>query len=190
MKTYFKSVILTAIVLFLFIISFVIGFMLTLDKAKIKTKEQLRGKNITEIAYINNDFSQRINKDTIFVVRKYFRGCGHIIEQKSNIDKDFVGLNKQEFKKLFSGWEIEAFNSKYVVISRAFDGYCPNHYIISIKDDRIAVFYSQPVDGELLKMITPIEVKNLPQKDVNDLKKGIVVNSFDDAIKIIEDFGS
>lgn len=190
MKLYFRTAVLTAIIIFLFLISFVVGFTITIEKNKIKSKQQLKGKNITEIAYIKDSFPQRINEDTILVVRKYFKGCGHIIEEKSNISKEFVNMTKEDFKSLFSGWEIDAFNSKYVVISRTFNGYCQNHFIISIKDNRVAIFYSQPVDGDNLKLITPISVDNLPEKEVEDLKKGIVVNSFEDAIKIVEDFGS
>jgi len=190
MKTYIKSVILTAIILFLFIMSYIIGFNLTIDKYSTKTKKQLKGKNITEIAYLENNITTKTDENTIFVVRKYFRGCGHIVEEKSNLGKEYIGMTEDDFKRIFPGWQIEAFNTRYVVISRAFDGYCPNHYIISIKDNRVAIFHSQPVDGELLKLITPIDIKNLPKKDVEDLKRGIVVNSYEDAIKIIEDFGS
>lgn len=190
MKLYFRTAVLTAIIIFLFLISFVAGFTITIEKSKVKTKQQLRGKNVTEIAYIKNDVPYRINEDTILVVRKYFKGCGHIIEEKSNIPKEFINMTKEDFKSLFNGWEINAFNSKYVVISRTFNGYCPNHFIISIKEGRVAIFYSQPVDGDTLKLITPISIDSLPEKEVEDLKKGIIVNSFEDAIKIIEDFGS
>lgn len=80
-------------------------------------------------------------------------------------------MTKEDFKSLFSGWEMNAFNSKYVVISRTFEGYCSNHFIISIKDDRVAIFYSQPVDGDNLKLVTPISIDDLPEKEVEDLKR-------------------
>lgn len=190
MKLYFKTATLTAIVVFLFIVSFAVGFTITLERWKVKSEKDIKGKNVTQIAYINKDIESRIADNTLFVVRKYFKGCGHVIEEKKIVPKEYVGMSKQDFKNMFAGWEIDAFSSKYVVISRVFEGFCPNHFIISIKDGRVAIFYSQPVDGDTLKLITPISIENLPEQEVNDLKKGIVVNSFEDAIKIIEDFGS
>ncbi|WAM31073.1 hypothetical protein [Caldicellulosiruptor naganoensis] len=155
MKLYFKTAILTAIIIFLFLVSFAVGFTITIEKSKIKSKQQLKGKNITEIAYIKDSYPQRIDENTILIVRKYFKACGHIVEEKSNIPQEYFGMVKEDFRRLFSAWEIDAFNSKYVVISRIFEGYCSHHFIVSIKDGRVAIFYSQPVDGDNLKLITP-----------------------------------
>ncbi|MEZ0537008.1 BofC C-terminal domain-containing protein [Caldicellulosiruptoraceae bacterium PP1] len=191
MRTYFKSFIFTAFLIVIFIVSFAIGYTFTINSKQIKTRDELKGKNITEIANIANKSTlQKINNDTVLVLRKYFKKCGHIVEEQSYFDPEYIGLYKTDIQKIYRGWTLEHYSPNYVILSRVFDGLCPNHFIISIKDDRVAIFYSQPRDGETLKLITPIDIKNLSNKQIEDLKNGIVVDTYEQAIKIIEDFGS
>lgn len=117
MKLYFKIVMFIVIIIFLFIVLFVVGFIIILERGKVKFEKDIKGRNVIQIVYINKDIEGRIVDNILFVVRKYFKGCGYVIEEKKLVLKEYVGMLKQDFKNMFVGWEIDVFSFKYVVIS-------------------------------------------------------------------------
>jgi len=187
----FKPYFLITILFCLFIVSFLIGWGLTINKLQYSaTKGSTKTSNISEIVNINTQKELKVNKDTLLITRIFYKKCGHIVEETNYIDEGLIGCNKEDIENFYKGWTLEHFGDDYIIISRIFDALCPNHFIISIKDNKVAVLYSQPVDGNLTKLITPIDIYSLNNNQIEDLKKGIIVDTFEDALKIIEDFGS
>lgn len=78
--------------------SFAVGFTITLERGKVKSEKDIKGRNVTQIAYINKDIEGRIADNTLFVVRKYFKGCGHVIEEKKLVPKEYVGCQNRTLK--------------------------------------------------------------------------------------------
>ena len=61
-------------------------------------------------------------------------------------------------------------------------------YILRAYNGHIAVFYGDIIDSPGIE--TTIEIGSLRTVDREKLEKGITVNSYDEVLKLLEDFGS
>lgn len=131
-----------------------------------------------------------IRPGTIIIIEKRYTKCGHTVSTKIDVPIDMVNLNESQLKLAFKGWEITNFLPKKVVLIKEVQTKCINHYILKEKDGLVAVYYQQPINGVSLKEVTPLSVKNLPQKERSRLKEGIKIESPQELAQTLEDLGS
>ena len=79
-------------------------------------------------------------------------------------------------------------SAEEVKLSKDVPGRCNEHYIISIKDQNIAVFTVDSEGKEILKEVTDIPIQYLPKEDVELLEKGIKAYGENELSKILEDY--
>jgi len=69
------------------------------------------------------------------------------------------------------------------------DSYCREHannMFIGIKDGYVAVFYGKPGPKAILKEVTKISVNNIMPQDVEELRRGLVVQSREEMLRTLE----
>nr|WP_092067203.1 BofC C-terminal domain-containing protein [Dendrosporobacter quercicolus]NSL46460.1 BofC C-terminal domain-containing protein [Dendrosporobacter quercicolus DSM 1736]SDL51262.1 BofC C-terminal domain-containing protein [Dendrosporobacter quercicolus] len=100
-----------------------------------------------------------------------------------------IGLNYQEMQKVYSGWTIDKFDDLEVEMTLKVDSFCREHannMFLSIKDGYVAVYYGKPGARAVLKEVTAIPVKHIMPQDIEELKRGLVVNSREELLRTLE----
>jgi len=134
--------------------------------------------------------SSIIRPNAILITEKKYTKCGHVITSRIDIPQDMVNLTESQLKLVYKSWEIKKFSPQEIILSKEIASKCYNHFIIKEKDGFVAVYYQQPIDGISLKEVTPLLVKNLPQKEKERLKEGIKIESQQELAQTLEDLGS
>ncbi|MTI66053.1 MAG: hypothetical protein FH753_05560 [Firmicutes bacterium] len=135
-----------------------------------------------------------IGPNTLIEYVIYYKECGHTTTEIEKATKNIINLNKEEYTKYankkYKNYEIVKFKQDEVILKINKDHLCPEHFIISIKDGKIAV-YGIDDNGEekILKIIDqPIEL--LKKIDQEKLNRGIRVDSEEELNSILQDFTS
>jgi hypothetical protein len=179
------------------ILSFTFGYLNTTSKIKknnitsdIGSYESTKNLDTESNESRNTASNNMLDENTLLITKIYNEGCNHTITEEIRLPQDLVNLTELQFKIAYKEWNIERFTSQEIVISKKVSQKCPKHYVLRVKDGKIAVYYENSINGAYLKEITNICVENLPQKDQQELQKGIFADSDDLLAQLLEDFGS
>jgi len=192
---------------FLFLTAFSIGYYInsaleedtnSFNKINESLKIPDSLKNITNVN-VSNEISEKqtFEDNSIILDESYkikyitlFTICNHRIERDTNLPLVFSGLSKEEFMEKNVGWNLVDIEDKYITLIREINTYCPNHYIISLEGQYIAI-YTYNEDGErVLKEKTDISVHTLTPEDQAILESGIVSDTLEDLEQKLEGFSN
>lgn len=149
-----------------------------------KLKNQVIANDIIE----TNQSETKVSPNAVIYFEKYYKECGHTIIQKEEIEEEEVNKNEEYFKNAYSDWQIKEFSSNEIKLYKELDGNCDKHYLITIQDDKIAVFNIDNDGNLVLKEKTDIPISYLPLEDVELLKQGITANGDSELAQKLEDF--
>ena len=160
---------------------------------EIKKYNELIGSNAINTDYSDeivatNSQNIKLSPNATICFERHYIECGHTIVQKERITEEEVNKDEEYFKTAYSDWNIEKFTAEEVKLSKDVPGRCNEHYIISIKDQNIAVFTVDSEGKEILKEVTDIPIQYLPKEDVELLEKGIKAYGENELSKILEDY--
>ena len=147
-----KSIIISAIIV-LFILGTVIGVLLLKNSLKDEENVEISEQDSEEILdectdeYENmlqdntlveetSTESEKISPNCSIVFRRYYKECGHTIEQYSSIPAELVNKTEEDLQQQYEGWTIEEFSKNQIVLYREFDSECGEHYILREKDGK------------------------------------------------------
>lgn len=117
-----------------------------------------------------------------------YLGCGHIEEAALDLNDTLINLNEEKFKEKFIGWNIKEFSKKNVEIEKEIEGYCYNHFIVKLAENKIVVYRKiNNIDEEIFKE-TDIGEEFLTEEDKLKLKEGIEVYAVENLNSVLEDF--
>ena len=151
--------------------------------------ERIAEKNSTKNEVITTSSSDiKLSPNAVIYFEKHYNDCGHTIIDKEIIDQAEVNKTEDYFKDAYSDWAIEAFNSNEVKLYKELEGTCDKHYLITIKDEHIAIYTVDNGGDNKLKEITDIPIRYLPKEDIELLERGIVANGDNELAKKLEDF--
>ena len=100
-----------------------------------------------------------------------------------------IGLTIHQLQKVYQGWVIDKFDQDEVDMTLKIDSYCREHannMFIGIQDNKIAVFYGKPGSRAIVKEITNISVSSLMPQDIEELQRGMVVQSTEELLRTLE----
>lgn len=123
----------------------------------------------------------------------YYLKCGHNVKKVSAASKDMVNLSKEKFissiNRNHPDWRVTKFSYKNIVIEIDKDQLCPNHYVIGVKDEKIAI-YRIDSEGELVleSVLSDTSITMLKPIDQQKLRDGIIVDSKEEISRILENF--
>lgn len=105
------------------------------------------------------------------------------------IPQEFIGMTKSEIVENYNEWTVTQFSSEEIELERYIELPKPM-YILSIEDGEMVIYYKD-VNGDItVDEKIGIYTDVLPEADVENLKKGIVYESKEDILKILENYDS
>jgi len=147
------------------------------------SSEKNEDKTAGEEDFILNE-NYKIKYITLFSL------CGHRVEREIDLPSVFIGLNEEQFMEKNTGWDLLEISHNTITLKRDIYTYCPQHYIIGLDNQYIAIYvYNE--DGErILKERTDISIDTLTPEDQEILDSGIVADTEDDLEQKLEGFSN
>mgnify|MGYP000076081586 CR=1 FL=1 len=176
--------------------SFLAGYYTTLKYVE-RNKDILQEKAIEDELIENTAKLPDLNiigPSTEIVLReRYLKGVEYnrdIIEKASS---EVVGMNKTQAEEYFKskGYTVIDFSNKRVLaVKDILDEWPKGCYVVKEQDGFVAIFQVDK-SGELkLVKLTDLNVEDLPDGDKEEVKKGKVFESLEDAMELIEEYTS
>ncbi len=151
----------------------------------------LQGKSLipqgTEVA--NQDNKIKILANTDIVQRIVYLKCGDEEILQTKPADNLVGMNYSQVQKTYPGWTIDKFDALDVEMTLKVDSLCREHannIFIGVKDGYVAVYYGRPGPKAILKEVTNIPVNKLMPQDLEELRRGMVVQSREEVLRTLE----
>lgn len=188
----------TAIIIVLLLISVIILFFSILifnikkdpnvDIPNIQNTSNIQISNTEIISQTSSD-EIKISPNALITFNKNYSKCNHTIKVKESISPDMVNMTKNQFSKLYSDWDILKFTNSEIELSKDFNDFCNEHFLVKSTDDGFIAIYNINFDNSLtLKEKTQIAIKYLSDSDIEELKSGIKLYSIDKLNAYIENF--
>ena len=199
-----KSIIISAIIV-LFLLGIVIGAILIKNSAEAKEEkleiaeqndEEIYDECTEEYESMNQENtlieetsseSEKISPNCSIIFRRYYKECGHTIEQYSSVPTELVNKTEEDLLKQYEGWTVEEFSRNQIVLYREFDSECGEHYVLREKDGKVAV-YLRVGESEEFVEDTDIATEFLTETDRIELQNGIEANGRVELNQLIEDY--
>ncbi|HCL03704.1 MAG TPA: hypothetical protein DHW61_15085 [Lachnoclostridium phytofermentans] len=141
---------------------------------------------------------------TIYVLETYQLKDNNLVREELAPTADLIGLTRREIILKLSdymkeipiseemeglyGYELLSFSPKEVVIRKSYNAEMHKfQYYIAVRDGKVIVYYS---DRKTVYEQTEIDAVNLPEKDRNELMKGIDVRTRDELYSLLESYSS
>lgn len=135
------------------------------------------------------DLTIKITPNTDLVQRIIYQRCKDQEVFRTKPADNLIGLNHSQIQKVYSGWSIEKFDTLEVAMTLQVDSYCREHAnntFIGVKDGYVTVFYGKPGPKAIVKEQTKIPIANLMPEDLEELKRGLMVQSREDLLRTLE----
>ena len=134
-----------------------------------------------------------VGDDTKILYKIKYHKCDHEITKSEEPKEDMVGLNRRDFENYVNdkllGTKLIMFSKDEISLETEKDTLCPNHFVVGEKDGKIAIFEIDE-NGErvLYRVFKDATISTLREENQKRLKQGIVVESEEEAIQVLEDF--
>ncbi|MDR3562710.1 MAG: BofC C-terminal domain-containing protein [Negativicutes bacterium] len=140
-------------------------------------------------AEVAKDSKLKVTANTDLVQKILFLKCNDEEVYRTKPAENLVGLSLYQVQKVYNGWTIDRFDAQEVDLSLKVDSYCREHannQFVGAKDGFVAVFYGKPGAKAIVKEITDIPLSRLSGEDVDELRRGLVVQSREDLLRTLE----
>ncbi|WP_041701557.1 BofC C-terminal domain-containing protein [Gottschalkia acidurici] len=180
------------------------GYILGIDGSDQKMRKESKIKN-NAINYNDENNNDRnkvktslvdgnaIVVSTNIIYKVKYKECGHEVVKNEKPGDDMIGLNRKEFEKYvednFIDWQISSFSREEITLMSEKSTLCPNHFVVGEMNGKIVIFKINE-DGERVvhKIFKDTTISTLREENREKIKKGIVVDTEEDAIQILENF--
>lgn len=157
-----------------------------------KKQDELSGINNIDKTVIQQEV--KVTPSTTLEYICYYSECNHSEKEVKRPNEKMVGMNEEEFMEYLTKtdprWEMLVFNSDRIILSMTKAQLCPEHFIIGINDDKITVYKIDDLGEKVLYRVVNSSLKLLKKVDQEKLLEGIVVDSEEEMIKVLENFSS
>lgn len=130
----------------------------------------------------------KVSPNASIILKICYKECNHIIEKKEKIYEDLVNLTKEEIQSRYKEWSIEEFTKYNVTLYKEDEGFCNEHYILKKENGYVVIYELDRNQNEKLLKITDIATKYLPEKDLMEIKNGLIVCTKQELNKLLEDY--
>ncbi|MCX7780425.1 MAG: BofC C-terminal domain-containing protein [Negativicutes bacterium] len=146
-------------------------------------------KQSAEAEVAKQELKIKILATTDLLQRIIYLKCGDEEVFRTKPAANLVGLNYQQVQKIYAGWAIDKFDTNEVEMTLKVDSYCREHannMFLGIKDGYIAIYYGKPGPKAIVKEVTNIPVNKLMPQDVEELRRGLEVQSREELLRTLE----
>lgn len=142
-----------------------------------------------ETQVTKQDNKVKISANTNITQRIIYLKCNEEEVITTKPAEHIIGLNYQEIQEIYAGWTIDKFDKLEVEMTLKVDSFCREHannMFLSIKDGYVAVYYGKPGAKAILKEVTNISVSHIMPQDIEELKRGLAVQSREELLRTLE----
>ena len=190
-------------IIFLLVLIFIISFCLTIVLVnKNKSTEEITQQEETVTPQISEKVEdectqeyittvsqeEKLSAAAILILKKYYTGCEHTINEYVELPKELVNMTKEEVEAKYKDWQVIGFEKGKVTLYKEFDGQCGEHFILKIKNGKIVIYINNPDDTQSLYEKTNISSEYLTETDLLNMQDGLEIYGKEELNKIIEDF--
>jgi hypothetical protein len=144
---------------------------------------------LADIISTVNTQETKVSPNCTLTVKILYKQCNHLIETSQKInDQSLINLTQEEFEKKYDEWEVQKFTSSEIVIYKEIDDFCNEHYKLKDKDGYVTIYKIDKNNNEIFQEQTSIKIKYLTDKDIENIKNGILVYTKKELNKTLEDF--
>ena len=140
-----KEKIILAVIATLVVIGAIFTAMVIKSEEEIEQKQEeiIISEKVTdecteeyEISMLSQDATEasssdeKISANSAMILKKYYQGCEHTINEYAEIPPELVNLTQEEIIKQFPEWELIGFNSNEIILFKEVNGQCGEHFIL------------------------------------------------------------
>jgi hypothetical protein len=134
----------------------------------------------------------RTTSETVIVRRTYYPDCGSEVVVREKAGQARSGKTAEELVAGEKQATVESFTEQEVVLLVTATGACPRHAgqrYLGIADGHVAVFQGLPRGGTAKVLeVFDLEASALPEREVQDLRRGIPVSSDDELKRVLQSY--
>lgn len=156
------------------------------DECTEEYKLALQSEEITEV----NSSEEKISSNSQLILKKYYKECGHTINEYAEMLPELVNMTEEEVGDKFQDWELIGFSTREVTLKKEFEGTCGEHFTLKEENGNV-VIYKILADGtKQLYEKTEISTEFLPETDLLQMQSedGIQLYGKEELNKVLEDF--
>ena len=135
-----------------------------------------------------NSQEEKILPKASITFKKSYEKCGHTTSQYLEVPEELVNKTESELQEIYSDWNIEKFSDTEIVLNKAEDGECGEHYMVRDVDGKVVIYEILEDGTEKEYEETDISTEYLTDTDKLNMQKGIRVNGKQNLNQLIEDF--
>ena len=131
-----------------------------------------------------------INSSTKMVYQYFYSRDKVTKEQIEAAPLYLQGVNMEQLKEIYHGWQIILFSPEKVILRCKIDSLSSEIYILGDMDGYLAVFYEDAQKGIHLKEKTELPLSALPEGDARQIRDGIRIIGEENLARVLSDFSS
>lgn len=180
------------------------GYLAKITSVKEKPKEQLGTKpkqveenikNYEDVEQLQTSLIDKnlVHAGTKIMYRVKYKECGHDLAKSVDPTEDMIGLNRKALESYvreeLTGWRLSMFSKDEISLISEKNTLCPNHFVVGEKHGQIAIFKIDENGQRLIhRIFKDASISTVREDNQKRLKEGIVVDSEEEAIQVLEDF--
>lgn len=132
----------------------------------------------------------KISSNSALVLKKYYKACGHTINEYVEMLPELVNMTQDEVEDKFIEWELIGFNSREITLFKEVEGTCGEHFRLKEEEGKVIIYKVLEDESEQIYEKTEIITEFLPETDLLQIQseKGIEVFGKEELNKVLEDF--
>jgi len=165
-----------------FLLCMLSGYYLTIWTEKEREQLQLsqESKMTQSIPLISSDTK---------IVYQYFYSRDRVTKEQVEMAPVFLqGLDMDQLKSVYNGWQVILFSPEKVILRCKIDGLSSETYIIGESDGFLAVFYEDGQKGIHLKEKTELPITSLPDGERIQVKEGLRITGEENLARVLADY--
>ena len=177
-----RKLIIFLIMLTTVLISALVGYLIADSEPRVVAQTQDDDEAV--LAEADND---RIDADTVITWNYDYEMCRHHVYLDTQPAPDMIGLNFTQLKNKYPDIIIESFSAEKVVLKKRFECYCPEHFLLQKKGEKLAVYRTAAgTDKQDIYIDVDIEFASLSKQQQEQLEDGRVFGDINDLQPFLE----
>lgn len=133
---------------------------------------------------------QEINAGTKMIYQYFYTG-DHVTKEQIEMAPIFLqGLDLEQLKSVYNGWQIMLFSPERVVLRCSIDGLSSESFLLGEEEGYLAVFYEDQDKTIRLRERTGLPLSALPEGEARQIREGIRVTGEENLAKLLSDYMS